>query len=66
MANASELLHFYKQDCDIRGYSVKAQDSLAEAVQQAFDCLVQCLQGELRNTMPAFLDENLADLDQDG
>lgn len=36
MANASELLHFLKQDRHICGYSLDAQDILAEAVQVAF------------------------------
>ena len=36
MANASELLHFYKQDGDISRFSLDAQDVLAEAVQVAF------------------------------
>lgn len=36
MANASELLHFLKQDRHICGYSLEAQDILAEAVQVAF------------------------------
>ncbi len=36
MANASELLHFLKQDVDISRFTVDAQDILAEAVQVAF------------------------------
>ena len=66
MANASELLHFLKQDRDLQPHSEAAQEVLAEAVQAAFDNLVDCMQGELRNTMPAFLDENLNDLEEEG
>ena len=44
---------------------MEAQDSLAEAVQLAFSHLVDCLQEELANAMPAFLEESLRDLDAD-
>ena len=67
MANASELLHFVKHDRQLQGapHMMEAQDSLAEAVQLAFSHLVDCLQEELANAMPAFLEESLRDLDAD-
>lgn len=67
MANASELLHFVKHDRQLQGapHIMEAQDSLAEAVQLAFSHLVDCLQEELANAMPAFLEESLRDLDAD-
>ena len=67
MANASELLHFVKHDRQLQGapHMLEAQDSLAEAVQLAFSHLVDCLQEELANAMPAFLEESLRDLDAD-
>lgn len=55
MANASEVLHFFKQDADIQVYSSDSQELLAEAVQMAFHHLVRCLQGDLQRVMPAFL-----------
>lgn len=58
MANASEILHFYKQDHDVHPFSQDAQEMLAESVQMAFHHLVRCLQYDLQRTMPAFLDEN--------
>ena len=36
MANASEYLHFLKQDRHVSAYSRDAQDILAESVQSAF------------------------------
>ena len=57
MANASELLHFLKQDRHICGYSLHGQDILAEAVQVAFRSLVQCMQEELSSAMPLFLED---------
>ena len=57
MANASELLHFLKQDRHICGYSLNAQDILAEAVQVAFRSLVDCMQAELSTAMPLFLED---------
>ncbi|XP_064629486.1 afadin-like isoform X2 [Lineus longissimus] len=65
MANTSELLHFFKQDRNIGPYSIDAQDILAEAVQVAFRELVLCLQNDLRQTMPAFLDDGDEDADED-
>ncbi|XP_053396807.1 afadin-like isoform X3 [Mercenaria mercenaria] len=62
MANASEILHFFKQDHDIHLFSQDSQEMLAEAVQMAFHHLVRCLQYDLQRTLPAFLDEN----DDDG
>ncbi|KAL4233546.1 Mllt4p [Mactra antiquata] len=62
MANASEILHFFKCDNDIHPFSQESQEMLAEAVQMAFHHLVRCLQYDLQRTLPAFLDEN----DDDG
>ncbi|XP_048258365.1 afadin-like [Haliotis rufescens] len=56
MANASEVLHFFKQDHDVQPFSHDAQELLAEAVQMAFQHLVRCLQVDLQRVMPAFLD----------
>ncbi|XP_029450151.1 afadin isoform X5 [Rhinatrema bivittatum] len=57
MANASELLNFIKQDQDLSRITLDAQDVLAHLVQMAFKYLVHCLQSELNNYMPAFLDD---------
>nr|XP_053644974.1 afadin-like [Cherax quadricarinatus] len=57
MANASELLHFLKQDRHVCGYSLDAQDILAEAVQVAFRSLVDCMQAELSTSLPMFLED---------
>lgn len=66
MANASELLHFYKQDGDISRFSLDSQDVLANAVQMAFRYLVNCMQTELHHTMLAFLNPSDADMNDDG
>lgn len=58
MANASEVLHFFKQDADIQPFGSDSQELLAEAVQMAFHHLVRCLQGDLQRVMPAFLDSS--------
>ena len=65
MANASELLHFYKQDTQIASLNQDTQDMLAESVQVAFHHLVTCLQRELQQVMAAFLDESMEDLSQE-
>ncbi|XP_076024133.1 afadin isoform X2 [Genypterus blacodes] len=57
MANASELLNFIKQDRDLSRITLDAQDVLAHLVQMAFKYLVHCLQADLNNYMPAFLDD---------
>lgn len=57
MANSSELLHFLKQDRHLSAYTIDAQDLLAESVQVAFRSLVTCLQEELHQAMPAFLED---------
>ncbi|CAJ1077944.1 afadin isoform X7 [Xyrichtys novacula] len=57
MANASELLNFIKQDRDLNRITLDAQDILAHLVQMAFKYLVHCLQADLNNYMPAFLDD---------
>jgi len=58
MANASEILHFFKQDRDVHPFSQDSQEMLAEAVQMAFHHLVHCLQYDLQRTLYAFIDEN--------
>lgn len=65
MANASELLHFYKQDGDISRFSLDSQDILANAVQMAFRYLVNCMQTELHHTMLAFLNPSDFDMNDD-
>ncbi|KAG2468292.1 AFAD protein, partial [Polypterus senegalus] len=57
MANASELLNFIKQDKDLSRITLDAQDILAHLVQMAFKYLVRCLQSDLNNYMPAFLED---------
>ncbi|XP_053098105.1 afadin isoform X13 [Pangasianodon hypophthalmus] len=57
MANASELLNFIKQDKDLSRITLDAQDVLAHLVQMAFKYLVHCLQSDLNNYMPAFVDD---------
>ncbi|XP_033874738.3 afadin-like isoform X19 [Acipenser ruthenus] len=57
MANASELLNFIKQDKDLSRVTLDAQDVLAHLVQMAFKYLVHCLQSDLNNYMPAFLED---------
>ncbi|KAG9336263.1 hypothetical protein JZ751_002610 [Albula glossodonta] len=57
MANASELLNFIKQDKDLSRITLDAQDVLAHLVQVAFKYLVYCLQADLGNHMPAFLED---------
>ncbi|XP_069788253.1 afadin isoform X6 [Narcine bancroftii] len=57
MANASELLNFIKQDRDLSRITLDAQDVLAHLVQMAFKYLVHCLQSDLNNYMPSFLED---------
>ncbi|XP_058880208.1 afadin-like isoform X17 [Acipenser ruthenus] len=57
MANSSELLNFIKQDKDLSRVTLDAQDVLAHLVQMAFKYLVHCLQSDLNNYMPAFLED---------
>lgn len=56
MANTSETYNFIKQDQDTRLFSRDAQEVMAESVQMAFHHLVGCLQYDLQQTMPAFID----------
>jgi afadin len=63
MANASELLNFFKVDQDISQFSQDARDVLAESVQESFSRLVSCLQEELRNVMPGMLNAARDDLE---
>ncbi|XP_037088487.1 afadin-like [Pollicipes pollicipes] len=55
MANASEYLHFLKQDRHVSAYSRDAQDILAESVQSAFWYLVDNVQSELSSSIGHFL-----------
>lgn len=57
MANASELLHFLKQDRHVCAYTLDAQDLLAESVQLAFRSLVTCQQVELQSALPTILED---------
>ncbi|XP_037079284.1 afadin-like [Pollicipes pollicipes] len=57
MANASEYLHFLKQDRHVSPYSQLAQDILAEAVQAAFRYLVDSVQAELVSSISLFLED---------
>ena len=58
MANTSETYNFIKQDQDTRLFSREAQEVMAESVQMAFHHLVGCLQYDLQQTMPAFIDDD--------
>ncbi|XP_043199321.1 afadin-like isoform X3 [Amphibalanus amphitrite] len=57
MANASEYLHFLKQDRHVSAYSRDAQDILAESVQSAFWNLVDNVQSELGGSIGHFLED---------
>ena len=65
MANASELLHFFKKDDQISPYCAASLDVLAGVVQLAFRSLVSVLQADLDTCMAAFLDEANPDDDND-
>eukprot|EP00112_Aurelia_sp_Birch-Aquarium-sp1_P000737 Seg1071.2 transcript_id=Seg1071.2/GoldUCD/mRNA.D3Y31 product=Afadin protein_id=Seg1071.2/GoldUCD/D3Y31 len=56
MANASEFLHFLKQDLELSPLTQNAQGILAQTVQHAFRLLVLAMEDELVLAMPAFLD----------
>ncbi|KAM7294708.1 afadin [Ixodes scapularis] len=57
LANASELLHFLRQDRHLSAYTLDAQDLLTEAVQLAFRHLVAAQRRELAQALPrAFLE----------
>lgn len=66
MANASEMLNFFKRDADVASSSLQAQNLLAEAVQLAFGFLVDHMQAELGQAMPSFLNPRQDEPDQDG
>jgi afadin len=55
MANSSELLNFLTRDRGLYSHTLEAQDHLADCVQMAFAYLVNCLQEDLNQAMPAFL-----------
>ncbi|KAH9363512.1 hypothetical protein HPB48_005955 [Haemaphysalis longicornis] len=56
LANASELLHFLRQDRHLSAYTLDAQDLLTEALQLAFRQLVAAQRRELAQALPrAFL-----------
>ncbi|XP_047737139.1 afadin [Hyalella azteca] len=57
LANTSELLHFLKQDRHIAGYSLDAQDRLADVVQLAFRSLVGSMQTEMEAALPLLLED---------
>eukprot|EP00111_Clytia_hemisphaerica_P006331 TCONS_00018348-protein len=56
MANASELLHFYRQDMDLGPLTQSAQAILAQSIQESFALLVNAMEDELALALPAFLD----------
>uniref|UniRef100_T1IU86 Afadin n=1 Tax=Strigamia maritima TaxID=126957 RepID=T1IU86_STRMM len=66
MGNASELLHFLKQDRHLNPYTLDAQDVLAESVQVAFRSLSHCLQTDIQGIMPEFLDPRDDSNDEEG
>uniref|UniRef100_A0A2R5LKM4 Putative actin filament-binding protein afadin n=1 Tax=Ornithodoros turicata TaxID=34597 RepID=A0A2R5LKM4_9ACAR len=53
LANASELLHFLRQDRHLSAYTLDAQDLLSEAVQRAFAFLVSAHRKELARALPS-------------
>ncbi|KAH7985911.1 hypothetical protein HPB52_025310 [Rhipicephalus sanguineus] len=61
LANASELLHFLRQDRHLSAYTLDAQDLLTEALQLAFRQLVSAQRRELAQALPrAFLSPDTA------
>jgi len=66
MANASEMLNFFKRDSDVLPSCLPSQNLLAEAIQLAFNFLVDYMQAELGHMMPAFLNPKPDEADQDG
>ncbi|TDG99213.1 hypothetical protein EPR50_G00207700 [Perca flavescens] len=55
MANSSELLNFLKHDKDLCSLTHQSQLDLSHLVHKAYSCLLQCLQNELRKSLPTFL-----------
>ncbi|XP_068577714.1 afadin [Cebidichthys violaceus] len=55
MANSSELLNFLKHDKDLSSLTRQSQLDLSRLVHEAYSCLLQCLQNELRKHLPTFL-----------
>lgn len=55
LANASELLHFLKNDRHLSAYTLDAQDMLGESVQMCFGGLASCLQADLDAALPPFI-----------
>ncbi|AWP16143.1 putative afadin-like [Scophthalmus maximus] len=55
MANASELLNFFKHDRDLRLLTQQSQLDLPHLVHKAYRFLLQCLQNELAKHLPTFL-----------
>ena len=66
MANSSEFLHFLKQDKHLTNMTEESQKILAHTTQQAFRSLVQCIKAELQTCLPAFLDPDDSNLDDNG
>ncbi|KAL1476697.1 hypothetical protein MTO96_036320, partial [Rhipicephalus appendiculatus] len=61
LANASELLHFLRQDRHLSAYTLDAQDLLTEALQLSFRQLVSAQRRELAQALPrAFLSPDTA------
>lgn len=56
LANSSELLHFLKQDRHLSHYTVNAQESLAESVQDAYGILVRSSVEGLFMAIASFLE----------
>ncbi|XP_022089801.1 afadin-like isoform X2 [Acanthaster planci] len=66
LANASEFLHFIKEDQDLSSISQDAQDILQECIQQIFRHLVHSIQVEMNMNLSAFLDPSAdADAEKD-
>ncbi|XP_061651455.1 afadin [Phyllopteryx taeniolatus] len=55
MANASELLNFFKHDKDLSRPTRQCQLDLSRLVRKAYTHLIQCVQIELSKYLPTFL-----------
>ncbi|XP_051942619.1 afadin-like [Hippocampus zosterae] len=55
MANASELLNFFKHDKDLSGLTRQSQLDLSHLVHKAYSHLIQRIQIELSKNLPTFL-----------
>lgn len=62
MANCSELLNFVKLDAELNACTVpEPQESMADAVQKAYDHLAAYFKQELHAALPPVLDLTLDD-----